>query len=292
MNKAKALLDSLMGTCRDKALNERSGEEFRHDNVCKHYLVGYCPDSILGKKLAACRQEFDRPSIVSPGCTKLHSVAMRTEFQQHKEFEKFQREYEGSLLNYLENIVREADSKAAYEKKKHDDMGLKLEFHERLCSGCGMKYKLDRKDGMLGAGEGPELYKEDNHAESELHQLFVKLRGRCEEMKKAARTRPEHGKELDVDRKARGHRATSRSRGRERKRRSASASRKEAPKDKHRSTRASSGSKERDRNKKAKREEAPPRRRSKSKSRPKRSRSRSKGGKQKRQRSRSRSKNK
>lgn len=214
MKKARAMLDSLMGPSRDQSLTERSGEEFREANVCKHYLVGYCPDTVLGKKLAACRAEFDRPSIVNPGCTKLHSVALRTEYQQHKDFAKFQREYEESLLKYLESIVREADGKAMYEKRKRDDMDITWEFHEKLCDLCGMKYKLEKKDGMLGSGLGQDCYKDDLHEETELHGLFLKMRSRCNEMKEKDRFRREQDKEApgqdDGERKAGGRRSRSR----------------------------------------------------------------------------------
>merc|ERR1711862_912348 len=96
MNKAKALLDSLMGPSRDVAKKDKKNDEFLEKKVCKQYLIGCCPHAVLGPKLEAIRQNpadfcvcegviFDRPSCLNPdGCSKLHSQGLKEQFKQHQ----------------------------------------------------------------------------------------------------------------------------------------------------------------------------------------------------------------
>lgn len=161
MKKAQALLDSLMGPSRDVSRKDKSNDEFKEINCCKHYLLGCCPNAMLGKKLEAIKQNpadffispgvmFDKPGILNPdGCTKLHSVGLRDQFKNHPDHEKFRRDFEADLQKFLEAIVKDAEGKIGHERRKRDELRRDWELHERLCDTCGMKYKLRKKDGLI-----------------------------------------------------------------------------------------------------------------------------------------------
>lgn len=112
MDDARKLLDSLMGQSRDASFEEakkNKGENFKKDNVCKPFLLGFCPCSELAEsKMAGKRNISD--------CKKVHSDAMRDEFNRHPEKERIKVEYEKSLLPVLEGLVREADAWVSRER--------------------------------------------------------------------------------------------------------------------------------------------------------------------------------
>lgn len=192
MNKAKALLDSLMGPSRDVSNKEKSNDEFLESSCCKHYLVGCCPNAILGKKLEAIRKApndfcicpgvmFDRPSVINPeGCPKLHSVGLRDQFKQHPKSEKYRREYEDDLRKFLTTVMQEVAKKTVHEKKKREELGRDID-NERMCEVCGMRYKLRRKEW------GVEV--EDDHDRTDVHRAYVKLQQALEELDAKAKER-------------------------------------------------------------------------------------------------------
>mmetsp|Transcript_41063 Transcript_41063/g.113109 ORF Transcript_41063/g.113109 Transcript_41063/m.113109 type:complete len:302 (+) Transcript_41063:105-1010(+) len=112
MDEARKLLDSLMGSSRDQDLQEQEklkGKSFIQDSVCKHYLLGFCPNYEL-----ACNKMVAKRSVKE--CQKIHSDAMRAEFEAHPDKEKFQADYEQTLLPVLEALVREADTWVSREQ--------------------------------------------------------------------------------------------------------------------------------------------------------------------------------
>lgn len=111
MQDARALLDSLMGPSRDKGLEEQQkGDGWKEKNVCKRYLVGFCPNSAQDNWFRNTR----RKDIAV--CEKVHSDRLRADFQKHRDYEKFRLEYEREFLNFLEGLVREADAWIAREQ--------------------------------------------------------------------------------------------------------------------------------------------------------------------------------
>mmetsp|Transcript_35697 Transcript_35697/g.83558 ORF Transcript_35697/g.83558 Transcript_35697/m.83558 type:complete len:318 (-) Transcript_35697:35-988(-) len=106
MDETRKLLDSLMGNARNASLEEAKkmkGKTFTQDNVCKFHLLGFCPThELASSKLAVKRNIKD--------CTKVHSDAMKAEFEAHADMEKFKAEYERALLPVLEGYVKEADA--------------------------------------------------------------------------------------------------------------------------------------------------------------------------------------
>lgn len=159
MNKARAMLDALMGPGRDVKKDERTNDDFTKDVACKHYLVGFCPNQVLGKKLDAIRKDPSasgicpgsvyRTGVVSmDGCTKSHSQGYRTQMNEHPEAEKYKKRYEQELQRFLERIIREADNKVLDEQRKREAVGKMVENEHcwfKICEACGMVYKHLKK---------------------------------------------------------------------------------------------------------------------------------------------------
>lgn len=205
MNKAKAMLDALMGPSRDISKKDKPNDEFKDKNVCKYYLVGCCPDAILGKKLEAIRQSpasynispgviFDKASVLNPkGCEKLHSQGLRTQFAEHPDHAKYRRQYEEDLLKFIREIIIEAESKASHEKRKREALGNTPDT-EKLCDVCGLRYKLQRKE------YGIEV--QDHHDESEFHIAMAKMRKRLEDLSQKQKQWEAEDAKKEEDKKA------------------------------------------------------------------------------------------
>merc|ERR1719375_1843873 len=99
------MMDALMGIHRDKAAKDKTGTEFADKTICKHHLVGFCPDGLIGKQVQRDRNPMDVTDTMPVPCTKTHSSAMRAEFEKHKDTEKYRWEYENSLFRRLQEIV-------------------------------------------------------------------------------------------------------------------------------------------------------------------------------------------
>lgn len=163
--KARALLDSLMGLSRDKAVEERTGEDFLQKNVCKHYLIGFCPNAALGGKIGSLEK-----------CKKIHSEACIQELKKHAKREKYQKEYSDSLARLLGDLVSEADTRASREKRKKrpretvvrisDSLKGKMEAYEET------KQNLLRR-AKEKAGRGDEAGKEADEHEAERAQIQI-----------------------------------------------------------------------------------------------------------------------
>lgn len=112
MDEMRKMLDSLMGQSRDASLDEakkNKGKNFTAPNVCKFHLLGFCPQNELGNSKLTTKRNLGE-------CTKVHSDAMKREYEEHPEKAKFQAEYERQLLPFLESQVREADAWVSREK--------------------------------------------------------------------------------------------------------------------------------------------------------------------------------
>lgn len=122
MDEAKALLDSLMGPSRNTDSKNKTGEDFKGSNVCKNYLVGFCPADWF-----STRTQFKRK--FKP-CEKAHSEAMKAEFEAHPKVEKYRREYENNFYKYLDEIVKDADQWVLREKRTVKPKGVHLVIPE------------------------------------------------------------------------------------------------------------------------------------------------------------------
>eukprot|EP00401_Gymnodinium_catenatum_P016336 CAMPEP_0117511882 /NCGR_PEP_ID=MMETSP0784-20121206/28740_1 /TAXON_ID=39447 /ORGANISM="" /LENGTH=512 /DNA_ID=CAMNT_0005307575 /DNA_START=183 /DNA_END=1721 /DNA_ORIENTATION=- len=121
MDDARALLDSLMGQTRNEAKDKRkkgkAGDSFKHDSVCKLYLVGFCPEN---EKL------FHNTKRDLGTCPKTHFEISKEEFNAHPEKKKYQAAYELQLLRHLTTILRRCDEWAARERQKNEEFIQKL----------------------------------------------------------------------------------------------------------------------------------------------------------------------
>jgi len=105
MMDARALLDSLMGPSRDKSMEEQQKTDgWKEKNVCKRYLVGFCPNSEQDNWFHNTRRKDINV------CCKIHSDRLKTDFEEHPEKERYQADYEKDFLEFLEGLVREADA--------------------------------------------------------------------------------------------------------------------------------------------------------------------------------------
>lgn len=85
------------------------GKNFIQENVCKFYLLGFCPQHELSNSKLTTKRNLGE-------CHKVHSDAMKSEFEAHAEKEKYRVEYEKQFLPFLEAQVREADAWVARER--------------------------------------------------------------------------------------------------------------------------------------------------------------------------------
>ncbi|CAE7261706.1 surf1, partial [Symbiodinium sp. CCMP2592] len=189
MNRNKALLDALMGANRDASKKDKlnSEPEFKKDDYCKFFLVGYCPGKTLGREVESLRAEFDPKSVIPP-CNKLHSIGVREEFKAHKDYQKYKRRYEDDLLHLIDKGIREVEDKVAREKRRHAEGIAVMTDQDRLCEICGLKYKLRFADINVRETEGGK-YKPDIHPESDYHKNYVKLREKQIEYEKIIKAR-------------------------------------------------------------------------------------------------------
>lgn len=204
MNRNKALLDALMGANRDASKKDKlnSEPEFKKDEYCKSFLVGYCPGKTLGREVESLRAEFDPKSVIPP-CNKLHSIGVREEFKAHKDYQKYKRRYEDDLLHLIDKGIREVEDKVAREKRRHTEGIAVMTDQDRLCEICGLKYKLRFADINVRETEGGK-YKPDIHPESDYHKNYVKLREKQIEYEKIIKARSDgDDKAADKDEKDR-----------------------------------------------------------------------------------------
>jgi len=111
MDDARALLDSLMGNHRNLDKDEvkkKKGKNFLEDNVCKLFLVGFCPQH--EELFHSTKRDIGK-------CSKLHSEALKEEFEAAPDKEKYLDQYLEKLRRYLEELVRNADDWVARERR-------------------------------------------------------------------------------------------------------------------------------------------------------------------------------
>lgn len=114
MNKARAMMDALMGPGRDAALDKdkaRAKEKFKESDVCKSFLVGNCP---LDTAFLGGKRNFQ-------ACEKIHSDLMKQQFEAHPDTKDLRREYESELLGSLKYAVGECDFRINKEKARMSD---------------------------------------------------------------------------------------------------------------------------------------------------------------------------
>lgn len=110
MNKAKALLDSLMGPARDVKKDENS-KDWKDRTVCKSFLIGFCPNE---KKALGGKRTIEV-------CPKIHSEIIKATFEEHKDGKpgsEFRIRCEEIALRDLEYVVGECEAHAKSEAER------------------------------------------------------------------------------------------------------------------------------------------------------------------------------
>ncbi|CAK0802450.1 unnamed protein product [Prorocentrum cordatum] len=126
MDDARKLLDSLMGPSRDKDMKEQKRSDgWKERNVCKRFLVGFCPNDSQDNWFKNTRRDIG-------SCTKVHSVALKQQFEQHPDREKYQTDYEKDFLDYLEGLIHEADQWISRERKNCKGAGVETRIPPNL----------------------------------------------------------------------------------------------------------------------------------------------------------------
>jgi len=99
MDAQRALLDSLMGAQRNNDMDERERKSWKDSDVCKHFLVGFCPyELFLGSK-----------SDIGV-CGKLHEEHLRQTYVA-KARSRNKIKYERRFLDFLSDLIRTLDNK-------------------------------------------------------------------------------------------------------------------------------------------------------------------------------------
>jgi len=111
MDDARKLLDSLMGAHRNVDIKEaktRKGQNFKESNVCKPFLLGFCPQ--YEDLFHSTKRDMGK-------CQKVHSEALKAEFEGHPCKAQYQAEYDHELRAKLEDLVRDADEWVARARR-------------------------------------------------------------------------------------------------------------------------------------------------------------------------------
>eukprot|EP00406_Dinophysis_acuminata_P079297 CAMPEP_0179249530 /NCGR_PEP_ID=MMETSP0797-20121207/20696_1 /TAXON_ID=47934 /ORGANISM="Dinophysis acuminata, Strain DAEP01" /LENGTH=229 /DNA_ID=CAMNT_0020957231 /DNA_START=100 /DNA_END=786 /DNA_ORIENTATION=+ len=169
MDDARKLLDSLMGPSRDKSIEEQQrADGWKDKNVCKRFLVGFCPNDSQDNWFKNTRRE-------TGPCTKIHSESLKKQFEQHPDRGKYEGEYESEFLAFLEGLIFEADAWISREKRNCKPAGTETRIpahvkltietmqaqHDEL---VGKAEDLAEKDDLAGSREAiraAEKLKED-----------------------------------------------------------------------------------------------------------------------------------
>jgi len=99
LDSQRALLDSLMGAHRNRDEDDPVAKKthWKDDDVCKHYLCGFCPhDLFVGTK-----------SDIGPCDKIIHSDELRKDFQEQKSSRKWR--YEQRFLVFLQDLIRKLE---------------------------------------------------------------------------------------------------------------------------------------------------------------------------------------
>lgn len=104
MNKARAMLDALMGPGRDE--KDKSKVSYKDKSVCKGFLIGFCPydKSVLGGKRTL------------EVCKKIHSDVMQAQYLADPKADEYRRDCEYVSLRDLEKVILEREGHIANER--------------------------------------------------------------------------------------------------------------------------------------------------------------------------------
>lgn len=130
MDDARKLLDSLMGPSRDKGKEEQKrADGWKESNVCKRYLVGFCPNNSQDNWFKNTRRD-----LIIGTCDKIHSDRLKEQFLAHPERNKYEPQYTKDFLRFLEGMVFEADAWIAREQRNCKPAGKEVRIPPEVWS--------------------------------------------------------------------------------------------------------------------------------------------------------------
>jgi len=133
----RALLDSLMGATRDRHEDESIKKvSWRDEEVCKNYLVGFCPFDLF---------TWTKSDLGS--CEKIHSDKLRRQFQAENDRRK-KKKYERRYLELLEDLVKNCDRKIDRARKRIS-MDAEMVVGEEDNLSSAQKERLDAIDDKV-----------------------------------------------------------------------------------------------------------------------------------------------
>uniref|UniRef100_A0A915C1I9 Double-strand break repair protein n=1 Tax=Parascaris univalens TaxID=6257 RepID=A0A915C1I9_PARUN len=100
-----AMLNELMGPKRNADFGDTNEPDFDEPDVCKHFLVAFCPNEMFRNTKADLGY-----------CSKVHDPALRTKYRQSSRFEKLG--YEEDFLNKIRRLDDEVRRKIEKNERR------------------------------------------------------------------------------------------------------------------------------------------------------------------------------
>uniref|UniRef100_F1L423 Luc7-like protein 3 n=1 Tax=Ascaris suum TaxID=6253 RepID=F1L423_ASCSU len=100
-----AMLNELMGPKRNADFGDTNEPDFDEPDVCKHFLVAFCPNEMFRNTKADLGY-----------CSKIHDPALRTKYRQSSRFEKLG--YEEDFLNKIRRLDDEVRRKIEKNERR------------------------------------------------------------------------------------------------------------------------------------------------------------------------------
>ena len=166
MNKARAMLDALMGPQRDQKKDENA-EDWKDKSICKGFIVGFCPfdKSVVGGKRSM------------EVCSKIHSEVIREKFDAHKDGQEgsdLRNKYEEYSIRDLESAIQEAEAYGRQEverlRKDPRSKALSADINQKISQMKRESLQLEKKANALDdcdARKKEELMKQSREVEEE-----------------------------------------------------------------------------------------------------------------------------
>lgn len=154
MNKARAMLDALMGPGRDEGNKDPNKVGYKDRTVCKGFLLGFCP---YGKEVLGGKRNIEV-------CKKIHSEVMQSQFNADPNSEQYRKDCELTSLRDLEQVISDRDTHMATERGR-----IREDFKRRkapLPPDVNIKISAMKREA-LAMGERAEALDDDKAREKE-----------------------------------------------------------------------------------------------------------------------------
>ncbi|CRG94722.1 U1 snRNA associated protein, putative [Plasmodium gallinaceum] len=107
MEEMRSLLDSLMGKDRNEMDSQKKKYSFKDDNVCKYYLIDFCPHDLFPNT----KSDIGR-------CKNIHSEVLKEQLENDENYKYYLAKYQQKFMKTLEKIIEVADIKIEKSKEK------------------------------------------------------------------------------------------------------------------------------------------------------------------------------